>query len=111
MRASAVLTAVAAALLACSDPEVVVTRDQFGEAWPLAVNSARVVCGEGRGARLELGVETYALDEASRAAGYPDAREVARQIPVDPSRPEIGSWPADIEPLRAVCDAQVSASR
>ena len=111
MRSSILLAAAAAVALGCSDPEVVVTRDQFGEAWPLEVNSARVVCGESRGARLELGVETYALDATARAAGYPDAREVARQLPVDPTHPEIGTWPADVEPLRAVCDAQVAASR
>ena len=40
----------------CSDPEVVVTRRQFGADWPLEVNSANVICAEdGNVAILRLG--------------------------------------------------------
>jgi len=83
-------------LLGCpaSEKEVVVTRDQFGESWPLEVNSARVVCARGGDlALLKLGTQRYALSPSARDAGYPDAGGVAS---------------ANTEPLRAVCDAHVA---
>ena len=95
----------------CSEREVVVTREQFGEAWPLAVNSARIECSEdGSVAVLRLGSSRYALNEAARARGHADALEVAREVPVDSTRPELGSFPADMSPLRGVCEAQVAAA-
>ena len=85
--------------------EVVVTREQFGEAWPLEVNSAKVVCSQGAEVvYVRLGRKLYGLNEAAEAEGYPSITEVVRQIPVDPRRPQIGSWPADPAPLAAVCD-------
>jgi hypothetical protein len=81
------------------DHEVVVTREQFGDAWPLGVNSAVVVCRDGGDAALlRLGVEEFALTEAARAQGYRDARE----IPGSEVR-------ADLEPLRAVCELAVAS--
>ena len=64
---------------ACSDREVVVTRDQYGDAWPLRVNSARVVCpsGGGDGALLRLGTKTYALDPLAESRGHAPASRVA----------------------------------
>ena len=92
------LTALTLASPGCgtSEREVVVTRDQFGTAWPLAVNSARVICSGGDDAVLKVGPQRYALTPAARADGYPDVAAVAR---------------GDTEPLRAVCDADVAAQR
>jgi hypothetical protein len=82
---------------ACSDREVVVTRDQYGGAWPLHVNSARVVCpsdGAG-GALLKLGTKTYALDPLAESQGHPPAGRVAA---FDPSvlRSACGQDPSHI---------------
>lgn len=106
MRNHLVLAAVAGAALACSqagDSEVIVTREHFGEAWPLEVNSARVECSEAGGKVLRLGPRRYALDEAARAQGLPDATDVARRQP-DPEDPAHGSVPADLRPLAEACD-------
>jgi hypothetical protein len=83
----------------CGDPEVIVTREQFGDEWPLGVNSAVVVCAEGgEAAVLKVGVRRYALNEAARALGHPDASEVA-----EPS--------ADVSVLSGVCTPQVASNR
>lgn len=83
--------------------EVVVTRDQLGEAWPLQVNSAKVVCSaEGGATHVRIGRRLYGLGEA--ADGAPPVSEVMRQIPLDPRRPEMGARPADPTPLLAACD-------
>jgi hypothetical protein len=97
--------------LACTpvEREVVVTREMFGDAWPLAVNSALVLCTEDGGAVLKVGRERYALDEVALAQGHRSAREVAAEKPVDPNNPAIGTWPADTDPLRAVCVGDVAA--
>lgn len=99
--------ALAAAVLGCAESgrEVVVTRDQLGSSWPLAVNSATVICGGDAGVELKLGPRRYALDDAARARGLPDAKEIAAEIPVDPSRPEIGTWPGDVAVLRSACES------
>ena len=100
------------ALLACAgaEREVVVTRDQYGEAWPLEVNSARVLCPDGDDAALlQLGPKRYALTPSGREAGYPDAREVAAERPVAPDNPALGTWPADTGVLSAACNAQVAS--
>lgn len=110
MRRIALLIAAAAVLGCGGDNEVVVTRDQFGDSWPLVVNSAKVLCQDSGAAVLKVGSQRYALDQAGVDRGLPHAREIVAQLPVDPNRPEIGSWPADTEPLRAVCEAQVAAS-
>ncbi len=83
--------------------EVVMTRDQFGDAWPLQVNSAKVVCSDGSDAvYLRIGRKLYGLNAEADAA--PPVSGVLRQIPVDPKRPDIGAWPADPTPLLAACD-------
>ena len=83
-------------------PEVVVTREQFGDTWPLAVNSAVVVCRDGgEAALLRLGVEEFALTEAARAQGYRDAREI-------PAAGGLAGTP-NLEPLRAVCEVAVAS--
>jgi hypothetical protein len=99
------------ATLACgpAEREVVVTREMFGDAWPLAVNSALVLCSEEGGAVLKVGRERYALDEVALERGHRPAREVAAEKPVDPGNPAIGTWPADIGPLREVCASGVAA--
>lgn len=111
MRKLLVLAALAAvpagAWLACQpgDREVVVTREQFGDAWPLEVNSAKVVCtADAEAAYVRLGRKLYGFDEAAESEGYPSIQEVVRQVPVDPERPEVGSWPADPRPLAEACD-------
>lgn len=98
-------------LLACGagEKEIVVTRDMFGDDWPLTVNSALVICSEEGGAVLKLGSERYALDDVALAHGHPSARKVAAEKPVDPNNPAIGTWPADTEPLRELCVARVAA--
>ena len=101
----AALTGLGPGCRLASDDEVVVTREQFGDAWPLQVNSAKVVCTENdEDALLKLGSKLYALGAGSRARGYPDASAVARQTPVDPDNPAHGSAVADLSPLRAACD-------
>ena len=88
-----------AVLLGCSgaEREIVVTREQYGTAWPLTVNSAKVVCRRGGDlAILKVGTKRYALTEAARAAGYPDAGPVTR---------------ADPQGLLEVCGADIAASR
>jgi len=83
--------------------EVVVTRDQFGEAWPLQVNSAKVVCSnDGESMYVRIGRKLYGLNADAEAA--PPVSEVVRKIPVDPRRPDVGAWPADPAPLLEVCD-------
>ena len=85
-----------------ADPEVVVTREQFGATWPLEVNSAVVVCRDGgEAALLRLGVEEFALTEAARAQGYRDAREIPA------ARGHAGA--PNLEPLRAVCEVAVAS--
>jgi hypothetical protein len=90
----------AAVVAGCGgDPEVVVTREQFGDAWPLAVNSAVVVCRDGgEAALLRLGVEEFALTEAARALGYRAASEIPGATGTAP----------DLEPLRSVCELAVA---
>ena len=84
--------------------EVVVTRAQYGEAWPLEVNSAKVVCADaGDAAYVRIGRRLYGLNEAADAA--PPVSEVVRQIPVDPKNPRVGAWPADPTPLLEVCES------
>ena len=81
------------------DREVVVTREQFGERWPLEVNSAVVVCQTGdAGAVLKLGPKRYALDESARARGLPDAEEVASSY-----------GPGGVAQLSNVCTSVASA--
>ncbi len=107
MRVLLVGSACALLGLACAleaEREVVLTRDQLGPDWPLQVNSATVLCSDEGGAVLKVGTRRYALDEDASSRGYPPAREIAIELPVDPMHPEIGSWPADTEPLRAACD-------
>ena len=83
----------------CGDPEIIVTRDQFGDEWPLAVNSAVVVCADdGAAPLLKLGVRRYALNEAARARGYPDAAEIAVES-------------SDVSKLGLVSTAQVASNR
>ena len=105
MRRLFVLTIRAALGLGCGaggEREVVLTRADLGDDWPLAVNSATVLCSDEGSAVPKLGPRRYALDDTTDR--YPHAREVARAIPVDPNNPDIGAWPADTEPLRAICD-------
>lgn len=97
MRRLPLLAALGVLTAACSpvhDRQVVVTREQFGEEWPLAVNSAEVVCSDAdHMALLKLGTKLYALDAVARARGYPDAAEVRRR-----------GASADPAVLRAACD-------
>lgn len=107
MRKLLVLTGILGVVAGCqpAEVEVVVTRDQFGDAWPLQVNSAKVLCaGAGEAAYLRLGRKLYGLNAAAEAEGLPSANEVVRQIPVDPANPAVGSWPADLAPLAEACD-------
>lgn len=106
MRHVFLLAVATAAVLACGGGgrEVVVTRDQLGDSWPLAVNSAIVVCGGESGVELKLGPQRYALDEVALARGLPDAKEIAAEIPVDRKRPEIGTWPGNVGALRSACE-------
>jgi len=82
----------------CGAPEVIVTRDQFGDDWPLSVNSAVVVCEEqGTAPVLKVGVKRYALNAAARARGYPDVSEIVETT-------------ADPERLGSVCTPQVASN-
>ena len=103
---SLLLATLAAASPGCSQGqrEVVVTRDQVGRSWPLAVNSATVVCRGDDGIELKLGPKRYALDEVALSRGLPDAKGVAAEVPVDPQRPEFGTWPGDVFQLSSVCE-------
>ena len=96
------LVALVAPALGCqpSGHEVVVTRDQLGEAWPLQVNSAKVLCS-GDATYVRVGRRLYGV---SPEADAPPVSEIARQIPVDPRQPELGAWPADTAPLLEVCE-------
>jgi hypothetical protein len=74
MRPALVGLVAAALALGCSGGgrEVVVTRDQFQQDWPLTVNSAVVICRDGSDVvLLKLGPRRYGLSEAARAAGHP----------------------------------------
>ena len=83
--------------------EVVVTRDQLGDAWPLEVNSAKVVCSdEGDATHVRIGRKLYGL--SAEAADAPPVTEIVRQIPVNPREPAAGASPADPAPLLAACD-------
>ena len=83
--------------------EVVVTRDQFGDAWPLQVNSAKVVCSDDdEAAYVRIGRKLYGLN--ADAGDVPPVTEVVRQIPVNPREPGMGAWPADPAPLLAACE-------
>lgn len=80
----------------CADPEIVVTREQFGEEWPLEVNSATVQCAhDGEVALLRLGGRRFALNEAARREGFEDPGDVLRAG-------------ADVSPLGRVCAAQMA---
>jgi hypothetical protein len=92
--------ALVGALPACSGDghEVVVTREQFAERWPLEVNSAVVVCPGGEhGSLLKIGTRRYALDDAALAQGFPDARQLAT------------AGEGDVAPLRDVCTSVAAA--
>ena len=92
------------------DREIVVTRDQFGAAWPLQIASAKVVCSRGSaGALLKVGPRRYALDDQARSRGYPPASEIARSLPPGPDAP--AGTTADVRLLRDVCEAEVAARR
>jgi hypothetical protein len=82
----------------------IVTRDQFGERWPLAMNSAVVECSrDGSIAVLKVGRKRYALNDKARERGLPDAREVSRIVPVHTGRPERGTAFANTDELGALC--------
>ena len=103
----------AALVLGCSAPraEVVVTAAQFGDDWPLNVGSAVLLCGaSGEPSLLKVGSHRYALDQAGRAAGHLDAAAVARELPIDPQRSELGTRPADPASLLSVCNAQLASN-
>ena len=104
MRPTTLLIAIAGLSLACGmadDEEVVVTRAQFGEEWPLEVNSARLSCSD-EGAVLRIGQKRYALDAAGLSRGLPDARQVTVRRP-HPDDPAHAAAPADLAPLREAC--------
>ena len=106
MRSHLALAAVVCTALGCSqagDADVIVTREHFGDSWPLEVNSARVECSEAGGTVLRLGPKRYALDETAREKGLPDATEVAARLP-DPEDPAHGTVVADLAPLREACE-------
>ena len=108
MRKPLILGLVIGVLSGCqpSGREVVVTREQFGDDWPLQVNSAKVLCASaGDAAYLRLGRKLYALNAAAEARGVPSAKQMVRQIPVDPRNPKMGSWPANPAPLADACDS------
>ena len=105
MRTLSILTAACCLALACAprgEREIVVTRDQLGNQWPLQVNSAMLSCSD-EGAVLRLGRKRYALDETALAHGLPDAREIAARRP-HPDDPGRASVPADLAPLLEACD-------
>ena len=93
--------------LACNigvERRIIVTRDQFGERWPLAVNSAVVECSrDGSVAVLKVGTKRYALNDKARERGLPDAREVSRIVLIHSGRPEGGTAFADTDVLGALC--------
>jgi len=106
MRKLLALCALFAFAVGCqpSGREVVVTREQFGDEWPLQVNSAKVVCPTaGNATYVRIGRKLYGVN--AEATDAPPVTEVVRQIPVDPREPAIGAWPADPTPLLAACDA------
>ena len=87
----------AALAAGCVDRGVVVTRDQFGDDWPLAVNSARVECEEAGAVVLRLGSRRFALNEAAANQGHPEPAEVLAEG-------------ADPSPLLSACAPQVASS-
>ena len=103
----ALAIAVAASTLACNidvERRTIVTRDQFGERWPLAVNSAVVECSrDGSVAVLKVGTKRYALNDKARERGLPDASEVSRIVPILSGRPVSGTAFADTDELGTVC--------
>ncbi len=103
----ALAIAVAASTLACNidvERRTIVTRDQFGERWPLEVNSAVVECSrDGAVAVLKVGTKRYALNDKARERGLPDAREVSRIVLIHSGRPEGGTAFADTDVLGALC--------
>jgi hypothetical protein len=74
-----------AMLSACSQPGVEVTRDEFGEEWPLTVEVARLWCERPRAVLLEADGTTYGLNGAGQALGHPSPEPIWRD---DPDAPE-----------------------
>jgi hypothetical protein len=60
---------------------LLVTREQFGEKWPLTVDRAYVGCVIGRLALIKINGKTYGLTGAARAQGYPPLDNLWRDNP------------------------------
>ncbi len=93
--------------LACGidiERRTIVTRDQFGDQWPLAINSAVVECSrDGSVAILKVGSKRYALNDRARALGFPDARELSPVVPSQRRRSESGTSVVDTDELGTIC--------
>lgn len=70
--------ALALALVACAGRSQRVHRVDFGDSWPLAVETARVSCWGEREAVLIHKGRTYALNGEAERAGHPSPRLLVR---------------------------------
>lgn len=81
-----------------ADPEPgEVTREEYGEDWPLTVDEAKVRCEGAMAVVVEADGETYALNGVARQAGYPNVDPIWRDHPDVPDG--MDPWKVNIGPL------------
>lgn len=87
-----VLVALALVLASCSKRGVKVSRAEYGDAWPLTVESGRLECVPPSAIIFHSGGETYAVNGTADSLGYRDIRPIWRDNPDGPT-PKINIGP------------------
>lgn len=67
-----------------STGRIVVSRDQFGDEWPLTVERGEVECMDGFIAVFHQNAKTWALNGAAQTRGYPEIDPIWRDNPAVP---------------------------
>jgi hypothetical protein len=80
------LAALLGLILACGSPDLEVTKAQFGDAWPFAVDQGVLLCqtssgGHVRSALLRVGETEYALNAAAETRGFDSVEPIWRNDP------------------------------
>lgn len=80
-RLAVVLLALALALTSCFERGVKVSRAEYGDDWPLTVESGRLRCRPPWVITFHTGDEAYAVNGMARSRGYRDIRPIWRDNP------------------------------
>lgn len=84
------------AVIGCGGAGVEVTEKEYGDDWPLTVESAELRCEEPSVVIAEADGTTYALNGAAQQEGYPPVDPIWRD---DPEAPEGVDMKVSLRPL------------